>query len=508
MMRWRRSTVMNEKMDSITIPEALLQRLSEYLTARVGLQFLKRNRQELHQKMAAAMKDFGFDDVEAFIEWLLSLSLTQQQIEILAAHLTVGETYFFREKEAFDVLERSILPDLIDARRKTENRLRFWSAGCSTGEEPYSIAILLEKLIPDLQDWNVTILATDINTGVLRKAKEGIYSDWSFRDMPPFFKDKYFERVKGDRYLLLPRIRERVTFAYLNLSEDHYPSLQSNTNAMDVIFCRNVLMYFAPGQVARAAERFYRSLLEGGWLIVSPVETSHIIYSQFAAVHFQDSTLYKKDATKTMTDKKVVKLLEQEGMPHPLPPIKAKQRKVERPSRVATSNVSGKPEKSGMTPLEEATILYRKGFYREAEDRLRELIAKNGKSQETIVLFAKVLANQGRLEEAFRWCEKAVHADKCNPHLHYLLATILEEQNEVEQAKASLKKTLYLDRNYLMAHFTLANLFLRSGKVVKARNHFDNIADILTSYKVQDILPESGGITAGRMSEIINAIRL
>lgn len=255
---------MNGKTDYQSIPNALLPRLSEYLTAKIGLHFSNRNRNELHQKMTAAMADFGFEDVGEFIEWLLSSMPTQKQIEILASHLTVGETYFLRERRAFEILEQSILPGLVDVRRRTEKRLRFWSAGCSTGEEPYSIAILLDKLIPDLKSWNITILATDINTAALRKADEGIYSDWSFRDAPPFFKDKYFERVNGNRYLLLSDIRKMVTFSYLNLSEDVYPALQNNTNAMDVIFCRNVLMYFAPDHVKGAAERFYRSLVDGG----------------------------------------------------------------------------------------------------------------------------------------------------------------------------------------------------------------------------------------------------
>src|SRR4030042_529618 len=160
---------MNAKTDSHAIPEALLQRLSDYLTARVCLHFAKRSWKELQQKMTAAMTDFGFNRVEEFIEGLLSLSPTQNQIEILASHLTVGETYFFRERRAFEILEQSLLPGLIAARRKTEKRLRFWSAGCSTGEEPYSLAILLDKLIPDLKDWNVTILVTDINTGAAKQ---------------------------------------------------------------------------------------------------------------------------------------------------------------------------------------------------------------------------------------------------------------------------------------------------------------------------------------------------
>jgi chemotaxis protein methyltransferase CheR len=357
---------MNGKTNYKNIPDALLSRLSEYLTAKIGLHFSNRNRNELHQKMTAAMTDFGFENVGEFIEWLLSLSPTQKQIEVLASHLTVGETYFFREKRAFEILEQSILPGLIDARRKTGRRLRFWCAGCSTGEEPYSLAILLDKLIPDLKDWNITILATDINTGALRKADEGMYSDWSFRDTPPLFKDKYFERVNGSRYRLLPDIRNMVNFSYLNLSQDVYPALQNNTNAMDVIFCRNVLMYFAPEHVKLAAERFYRSLVDNGWLIVSPVETSQIHYASFTTVRIQDSTFHKKDINKIKPESLIAKYVEKEIIPFPLK--KVKPRKSEKPSHGAPCDAPGKPGQSALTPFEEATIFYRKGFYREPGD--------------------------------------------------------------------------------------------------------------------------------------------
>jgi chemotaxis protein methyltransferase CheR len=480
--------------------------LSEYLTAKIGFHFTKKRWNELHPKMAAAMIDFGFEDVGEFIEWLLSSSPTQRQIEILASHLTVGETYFFRERRAFEIMEQSILPGLVDARRRTEKRLRFWSAGCSTGEEPYSIAILLNQLIPDLKDWNITILATDINTAALQKAGEGIYSDWSFRDTPPFFKDKYFERVNGNRYLLLPDIRKMVTFSYLNLSQDVYPALQNNTNAMDFIFCRNVLMYFSPEHVKRAAERFYRSLVDGGWLIVSPVETSQIHYASFATVRIQDSTFYKKDTRKIKPERLIAQYVEKGIIPFPLK--KVKHRKSEKPSHTAPYDAPGKPKQSVLTPLEEAAILYQRGFYREAEERLRVLIFNGSSSQEMLVLFTKILANQGKLEDALHWCEKAVSADKCNPHLHYLLAVILEEQKKVEEARTSLKKALYLDHNFVLAHFALANLSLRRGKIAEARKHFGNTTEILSKYKPDEIFPESEGITAGRLSEMIGAVRL
>ena len=500
---------MNGKTDSRAIPEALLQRLSDYLTARVGLHFAKRNWKELQQKMTAAMTDFGFDRVEEFIEGLLSLSPTQNQIEILAGHLTVGETYFFRERRAFEILEQSLLPGLIAARRKTEKRLRFWSAGCSTGEEPYSLAILLDKLIPDLKDWNVTILATDINTGALRKAEEGIYSDWSFRDNPPWFKEHYFEKVDGNHYRLLPGIRKMVTFSYLNLSEDHYPALQNNTNAMDFIFCRNVLMYFAPGQIGLTVERFHRSLLDGGCLIVSPVETALLTHSPFVTVRFPDSTFYKKDVHKTKVVQKVAEHVEKESIPCPsIPPETAKRRRPEKPSRPTRQAELKKPEEAERTPYEEAAVLYQNGLYPEAEERLRKLMSNGGRNQESCVLFAKVLANQGKLDEARGFCEEAVSADKCNARLHYLLATILEEQKEGDEARASLKKALYLDRNFVLAHFALANLSLRSGKTADARKHFGNVTEILSGYKPDDIIPESEGITAGRLAEIIGTFRM
>ena len=499
---------MNGKTDHKSIPDMLLPGLSEYLTAKIGFHFTKKRWNELHPKMAAAMIDFGFEDVGEFIEWLLSSSPTQKQIEILASHLTVGETYFFRERRAFEILEQSILPGLIDARRRTGKRLRFWSAGCSTGEEPYSIAILLDKLIPDLRDWNITILATDINTTALRKADEGIYSDWSFRDTPPFFKDKYFERVNGNRYLLPSDIRKMVTFSYLNLSEDVYPALQTNTNAMDVIFCRNVLMYFAPEHVKRAAERFYRSLVDGGCLIVSPVETSQIHYASFATVRIQDSTFYKKDTRKIKPERLIAQYVEKGIVPYPLPPQKVKRTKSEKTSHAAPYSAPGKPKQSVLTPLEDATILYQKGFYSEAEERLRVLMSNGSSSQEMLVLFTKILANQGKLEDAFHWCEKAVSADKCNPHLHYLLAVILEEQKKVEAARASLKKALYLDPDFVLAHFALANLSLRLGKIAEARKHFGNTTEILSKCKPDEILPESEGIRAERLSEIIGAVRL
>src|SRR3989304_6642664 len=198
-----------------SISKELLSQLSELITPLMGLYFPETRWSDLERGIVPAARELGFADIEAFIKWLRSTSLTKNHVEILANHLTVGETYFLRVKERSQDIENPIIPELLRSRRESEKRLRIWSAGCSTGEEPYSIAILLSRIIPDLKDWNVTITATDINLRSLKKASEGLYSEWSFRNVPSWIKESYFKRTGNGHYEIIPTIKKMVTFQYL-----------------------------------------------------------------------------------------------------------------------------------------------------------------------------------------------------------------------------------------------------------------------------------------------------
>ena len=277
-----------------TISDILLARLSDFVATTMGLHFPKERWRDLERGILNAARDFHFNDPEQCVQWLFSSAITKHQIEILASHLTVGETFFFREQKSFEALEKHILPAFINARRETDKRLRIWSAGCCTGEEPYSIAISLAKLIRDLTEWNITILATDINPHFLKKATNAEYKEWSFRSTPPKVKDSYFI-CKDRHYTILPHLKKLVTFSYLNLAEDVYPSLVNSTNGMDIIFCRNVLMYFDPEQSVKVIKNLYHSLVDGGCLLTSPSEASSALYSQFVTINFPGVTIYKKE---------------------------------------------------------------------------------------------------------------------------------------------------------------------------------------------------------------------
>ncbi len=488
----------------LKLPGDLLMQASEFVSETLGLYFPKERWNDLQRGIASASREFDFKRPEDCIRWLTSSSLQKKEIEILASHLTVGETYFFREKKSFQLLEERILPEIIRSREKHGRHLRIWSAGCCTGEEPYSIAILLHKLIPDLSEWNVTLLATDINPNFLEKAETGIYGEWSFRETPSWVKEKYFLKTKNGKYEILPQIKRLVVFSYLNLAEDAYPSLLNNTNAMDLIFCRNVLMYFNPARAHKTVRNFCRALLDGGWVFVGSGEVSHAHFLPFVAMNFPEVTCYRKDNN---AKEKVQDFRPQEFSST----LNALETPVEfTPSkdvRVEMTQVFPFAHDAGSDPTlsfyEEALILYEKGRYEAAGKHLLISLSQGAGDAESMALLSRVYANLGKLDEALSWCETAIAADKLVPAFHYLKAIILQEQNQTEEAVASLRRALYLDTHFVLAHFSLGNLTRQIGRPKESQKHYENALSLLNGWQVEDILPESDGMTAGRLMEII-----
>lgn len=268
--------------------------LSDLVGRWTGLHFPEERYTELERGIRRASKDFGHRHVDQFVQVLLASELTAEQIQMLAWHLTIGETYFLRGKSTFDVLEKEILPELVMQRKGKEQQLRLWSAGCAGGEEPYSMAITVARLLPDIKDWHITILASDINTRSLQKAANGTYGNWSFRDTPDWLRPQFFTAANND-WVIRPQVRKMVTTSYLNLAADPYPSLATNTNAMDIIFCRNVLMYFKPEVMKRVIASLHEALRDGGYLFVAPSEASQELFPQFVRASTRGEIYYRKD---------------------------------------------------------------------------------------------------------------------------------------------------------------------------------------------------------------------
>ncbi len=500
--------------EEYNISPDLLSKLSLFIASNTGLNFPKEKFNDLERGIKLALKEFYFENANDFINWLITSSLSHTQIEILAAYLTIGETYFYRDVKYFETLENKILPDIIASRCVTGKRIRIWSAGCSTGEEPYSIAILLDKMIPDLKDWDITILASDINPKFLKKANEGIYTEWSFRNTPPWIKNNYFINEKDKRFKILPSIRKMVNISYLNLAVDNYPSLISNTNAMDIIFCRNVLMYFVPELADKVIINLHKSLIEGGWLIVNPAEASFVPKDKFNLINFDNAMLYKKDSGKGIHTYEFnlhefrIEPKEELTDSNFNFDIWQKEELIKSEEFRDSINLNSSDEKT-INDIPDLYLhayeLYRYGLYEEAEKKLLDIYSEDQLNSKALALLSQIYANKGELNEAINWCEKAIANDKLNPELYYLQATILKELGNKKDAIRFLKQTLYLDHNFVMAYLSLGNLASNHNQQGESKKYFQNALLILNNYSPDEILPYSEGITVGRLSEIINA---
>lgn len=471
-MRWSGSLQVSCK-QSVELP--WLQ-ISEFIASRMGLHFPPDRRADLQRGLGDAAREAGFDDAHDYARWLLSTPLTRPQLQLLASHLTIGETYFFRERKMFEALAEHVIPELVQRHRKSR-QLRVWSAACCTGEEPYSLAILLQQCIPDLKDWHVTLLATDINERFLQKAAAGIYGEWSFREAPPGFKQRYFTRTADGRFAILPQIRQRVKFAPLNLAEDVFPSLTTDTQAMDLILCRNALMYFTAPQAARAVENLRRSLLDEGWFVVSSTESSHTLLSSFKTMNFPGAILYKKSVAESA------------------------------PPAIAVESVAACEPDAAAEPFIAADSLYSQGRYQQAaETLLASLTPEIAVEPRAFSLLARSLANEGKLQEALECCERWIAADPLDSGGRYLHAVILEELGNLEEARRSLQQALYLHPQFVLAHFALGNLARAAARPDEAKKHFSNALTLLNCFPPEDALPESDGLTAGRLKEIVSSL--
>ena len=472
-------------------------RVSEVIAEGLGLHFPRERWPDLERGLAAAAAESGFDDLSSYIDRLLSAPPTRAQLRELANHLTIGETYFFRDRKTFDVLADSILPALIHQRRGREQRLRLWSAACSSGEEAYSLAILVHQLLPDLADWRVTILATDVNARALQKGRAGTYGEWSFRGVPDGFKDRYFDATEdGRRYTIRPAIKKMVTFEHVNLVDDIYPSLATDTNAMDIVFCRNVLMYFRPAQIRAVVEKLHHALVDGGYLAVSPSEASRELFPQFAAVNHPGVILYQKRAAHAAAPAARAAVTPAA----PFAPLAAP-----RPRPALARPEAPRPEATRPARYGTARSLYDQGRYEEAAGVLLEAPAHT-LDREAFSLLARALANQGRLGEALAWCDRWIAVDKVDPAGHYLRAAVLLEHGPEQEARRSLQRAVYLEPGFVLAHFALGNLSRSGGREQEALKHFANTRQLLAGLPADAVLPESDGLTAGRLTEIVAAM--
>ena len=246
----------------------------------------------LSDRCSRRMKEVQAHTLHDYFECLTVKAARQAELVALLNEITIGETCFFRNQPEMNALRQIVIPKILEAKSKVPLRqLRIWSAGCSTGEEPYTLSmLLLEESQSLLKDWTVEIFATDLNENALAHAKKAVYGSYATRHLTPHYREKYFTSV-GDQLQVQPAVRSRVNFSRLNLSDDARMTFMKN---LDVIFCCNVLIYFDLTSKRHVIHHFYNKLLPHGYLFLGHSESLYGVSEDFRLVHLPGATAYVK----------------------------------------------------------------------------------------------------------------------------------------------------------------------------------------------------------------------
>ena len=278
--------------NSSLAPNPHLSRIRDLVYQVAGIFHPDHKLRFLQERCGLRMKELKVPTMRDYLECLSTQPNRHAEMVALLNETTVGETYFFRNEPQLDALRTIVLPKILEAKESLPlRRIKIWSAGCSTGEEPYTLAILLlEQATGMLDGWTFDIQATDLNERSVADAKRGVYGEYATRNIPPEIRQKYFVEEPGG-LSVGTSARTRVTIHRLNLLDDSQMTFLKGT---DIIFCCNVLIYFDAASKRRVIEHFYNNLLPHGYLFLGHAESLYGIHDEFRLVHLPSTTAYVK----------------------------------------------------------------------------------------------------------------------------------------------------------------------------------------------------------------------
>ena len=272
----------------LELPDDVFRLLRDAIYKRTGMWFSDSSKYLLQKRLSPRARELNFDSFQKYFYFLQYDPRADTEFDQIYDLVTTNETYFFREPAQLAAFTEEIVPDILT--RKPVKKIRIWSAGCSSGEEPYSIAMLLREA-----GWYekaaFEIFASDINQAVLAKARRGQYRENAFRATEPSLRERYFTREADNSWRISDEIRNRISFGRLNLYDESRVSLLGH---LDVVFCRNVIIYFDDASKRIVVSNFYNRLAEGGYLLLGHSESLISLSTQFKLRHLKNDMVYQK----------------------------------------------------------------------------------------------------------------------------------------------------------------------------------------------------------------------
>lgn len=451
-----------------------IQPFKSIIKERCGLRFEPEKEAKLADGIHARMSQRG---MMTDAEYLACLMHDEGEFHSLVNLLTINETYFLREPVHLDLLADRLLSAML-AERKTGDPIRILCAGCSTGEEPYSVMIkLFEKYGAGIRE-HLSIIGADIDSDALKKAEDGIYWGFSFRDFPVALREKYFEPTVDARHRIRDFVREKVQFMKLNLVGDRYPDGLSD---LDVIFYRNVSIYFEPETQRSVFNKLAGLLREKGWLFVSATETLSHNHGVLPLIELDGVFCYQKNPDLAM-DRRKQTAPAQVSSPATATGT-ARPGMVARPppARKAARQTDGIYDKTATKrpSFKDALVLARNKNHEEALGCLEGLLARDPSFLNGYLLKAEIFITMERLEEAERVCLRSIEIDRWRLEGQLLLGLIARRRNENEKAVRRFREALYIEASCWLAHFSLAEIHAVLGEVKNALREYGIALNLL-----------------------------
>ena len=520
--------------------EVFIQLFVQLIANYTGLRIRTQDQEALCRKLGSRMRSLKLSSPEDYYKLLeggidpsnsFSGIAAQGEWRELITLLTTGESYFFRDSGQFWLLENVILPELIAYQRQVSRTLgnpkpslRIWSAGCSTGEEPYSLAILLTQLIPDWENWNLSILGTDINHESIAQAKQGLYSPWSFRMVEPARLPQYFQQRKN-QWKVEEKYRQLVTFRLGNLARDRFPDSTGDLAHLDLIICRNVFVYFEFPVIGEIVAKFAKTLRPGGYLITAHAELHGQNLEQFHPKVFAQSVVYQR------RDNSSIKIpvspsCQGYNLPSSFPLPSSSRLPTSRKFNPLNNPITGQKTQSQLyrsstsSPdltlknsdvsllLQKAETLFKADRLDESLQAFQHIVRLQPRHFQAYYLIAKIYANLGNYPQAERYCQQAISIDGLSVQPYYIMAHIAEEKGDLDRAKYWLKRILYLAPFSLSAYLELAAIYERESDVKRANKMRKTALDILETLPTDYSVEHTEKMTLSELKEyLINSLK-
>lgn len=436
-----------------TLPQALIDGIRVLLEEQCALRMDEVGIVSLVRAIEKAAAQAGMD-VPSYAVALQDGRDGGRALQFLVRQVTVGETSFFRHPDDLDWLRNTVLPDIVARREADGTRtIRIWCAGCSTGEEAYTLAALASAAVPSMMTWTVSVLGTDINDNSLATARRATYGPWSFRGVAPATKEYWFESAGTEAWTPIALVRNSARFEYLNLRDPIYPAVFTGTTGLDLVVCRNVFIYFHPERIIEAVTRMQGGLADHGYMLLGPADLLHV--------------------------KPPAGLLHAErGIPHRL-------RRV-RPSDLETTVEETRPRvRSVRVPWRPRP--------REAEISPR----KESRAATPPTTRITEMLRAGRNAEAVDLVLAELRKDSTSPELYRLLAHGAAACGKDSVALEAWRKLLYLAPSDPSAHLGLALALHRAGGGSEARKHFAAVVSLLEGLDDSATLPGPDAVSVG-----------